>query len=257
MKVNVLWDTGSSLSFITSNLAKRLHLKGTPIKLEIESIGGNIKSIDSFWYSVYLKDERGINVPIDVVDIEVISTYINHIKRSDIQKIFPWLNSKRLKCPEGAEIEILVGFQYAAYHPTRIDNSGHLLLLENRFGYAIAGEYCTSSHINKKYVKYATVLHSMHDINTFNLIENIGVTCQPECGGCRCGKCHVGGKEMSLKDEREYNLIESKITYLPEKGKWEAGYPYIKDPLSLQENRNSAFNMLKSTEKRLKKELSI
>ena len=34
--------------------------------------------------------------------------------------------------------------------------------------------------------------------------ESIGVHCEPKCGGCHCGRCAVGSKQMSLKDEREY-----------------------------------------------------
>ena len=34
--------------------------------------------------------------------------------------------------------------------------------------------------------------------------ENIGVNCNPQCGNCRCGKCALGAKQMTLKDEKEY-----------------------------------------------------
>ena len=42
---------------------------------------------------------------------------------------------------------------------------------------------------------------------------------------------------MSLKDEREYNLIESNLTYLPEKKRWLASYPWIRDPSELPDNK--------------------
>ena len=32
--------------------------------------------------------------------------------------------------------------------------------------------------------------------------ENVGTECKPRCGGCLCGKCPLGSKQMSLKDER-------------------------------------------------------
>ena len=211
----------------------------------MESIGSMVRSIDSQWYSLILKDERGMEVPIKAVGIDVISSSVNHIKVDEIDKIFPWIDVNRVKCPIKGQIDILIGFQYAAYHPTIIDNSEHLLLLENRFGFTIAGEYPE--------IQYGTVLHNVPNIDRFNLIENIGVTCQPQCRGCSCGKCHIGGKDMSIKDEREYRLIESKIEYQPEKRKWKASYPYIKDHLELPENRNIAYNLLKSTEKRLRK----
>ena len=41
--------------------------------------------------------------------------------------------------------------------------------------------------------------------------DNIGVECNPKCGGCRCGQCPVGAKPMSLKDEREYEKFKANL----------------------------------------------
>ena len=30
--------------------------------------------------------------------------------------------------------------------------------------------------------------------------ESIGVECSPRCGGCRCGTCATGSKQMSIKN---------------------------------------------------------
>ena len=246
-----MWDSGSSLSFVAFKLAKQLNLKGERVNLEIESLGGEVKSIDSHWYTLMLKDEKRIKIPIKAVGIDIISSSSNRIEDIEVKRLFPWIESKRVRCSTGSQIKILIGFQYTAYHPTRVDNSGHLLLLENRFGFTVAGKYIGIDSPTVKLVKHAMVLHSVPHINTFNLIENLGVSCQPECGGCRCGKCHIGWKEMSIKDEREYKLIESKITYQPDRSRWIASYPYIKDPLYLPDNRDTIYNILKSTERRL------
>ena len=37
--------------------------------------------------------------------------------------------------------------------------------------------------------------------------ENIGAECSPKCGNCHCGRCPPGGKQMSLKDERDYSMF--------------------------------------------------
>ena len=39
--------------------------------------------------------------------------------------------------------------------------------------------------------------------------------CEPKCGGCQCGKCTVGSKQMSLKDEREYERFRHNLKYEP------------------------------------------
>ncbi|KAI7800929.1 gag-pol fusion polyprotein, partial [Triplophysa rosa] len=38
--------------------------------------------------------------------------------------------------------------------------------------------------------------------------------CEPKCGGCRCGNCQPGGKEMTLAEERELEIIRSGLTYV-------------------------------------------
>lgn len=58
---------------------------------------------------------------------------------------------------------------------------------------------------------------------------------------------------MTLKEEREYKLIEDRLIYKPDQKKWEAGYPWIKDPRTLPDNRPFVLGALKATERRLKK----
>ena len=48
--INVLWDGGSTLSFITFELAKRLKLSGQKVKLEIVKVGGETNILDSRRY---------------------------------------------------------------------------------------------------------------------------------------------------------------------------------------------------------------
>lgn len=57
---------------------------------------------------------------------------------------------------------------------------------------------------------------------------------------------------MTLKEEREYKMIEDKLTYRADRKKWEAGYPWIKDPKALPDNKEAALATLKATEKRLR-----
>ena len=63
----------------------------------------------------------------------------------------------------------------------------------------------------------------------------------------------IPGETMTLKEEEEYNLIESNFTYLPDERKWQAGYPWIKDPWNLPNNRYAALTALRATERRLTK----
>ena len=46
---------------------------------------------------------------------------------------------------------------------------------------------------------------------------------------------------MTLKEEREYKLIESGLTYLPDERRWTAKLPWIKDPYLLPNNKVSRY----------------
>ena len=47
--------------------------------------------------------------------------------------------------------------------------------------------------------------------------DKIGAECNPKCGACACGKCPLGSKTMSIKDEREYKKFCENM-YLDEIG---------------------------------------
>ena len=70
-------------------------------------------------------------------------------------------------------------------------------------------------------------------------IESLG-------GSCRCGKCPPGGKEYTLKEERELALIEIGLSH---EGKtFTAVYPWIIDPSLLPDNKLQAVAVLHSLE---------
>ena len=62
-----LWDGGSTLCFITFGLANKLHLQGDPIALEVITIGGNFKRIDSQKYMLWLVDKKGRRMAVEVI----------------------------------------------------------------------------------------------------------------------------------------------------------------------------------------------
>ena len=87
----------------------------------------------------------------------------------------------------------------------------------------------------------------------FYNIENLGIECSPRCGGCKCGKCSLGSKNYTIKEEKELALIEKNLHYDQEAKRWIAEYPWIRDPKDLPDNKKAAFAKLISTERRLAK----
>ena len=98
----------------------------------------------------------------------------------------------------------------------------------------------------------ALVMH-VSKMDTFFEIESLGVTCEPKCGGCRCGRCQLGGKNMTMKDEMEYQMIDQGLKFNEERGRWVAKYPWIRPPDELPDNRKVALAILRSLERRLKR----
>ena len=88
-------------------------------------------------------------------------------------------------------------------------------------------------------------------LDAFILGEQLGTTCFPRCGSCKCGKCPLPGHSFSFKEEQELQLIQSKLRYLEDPGRWITGYPWIIDPRSLPDNYVAAFSTLCRTEKTL------
>ena len=71
-------------------------------------------------------------------------------------------------------------------------------------------------------------------------------------GRCYCGNCPLGGKNCTIKEEREMALIEKNLEYC-DKGFWIVGYPWIKDISKLPDNIHYAYKTLVQTEKRLRR----
>ena len=249
--VNVLWDGGATVSLITFKKAETIGLYGKPIKITVIMVGGKEKRINSFEYNLSLIDKSDKEVVLRVYGIEQISTAVEKIKIDEVVKLFPNLQAKDIERPEG-EIDVLIGLEYAGFHPVRTNSNGHLLLLSNQFGKCIGGSYPLLVEGTRKVIQHVTIHHVKGvDIKEFYDIESLGISCSPKCGNCKCGHCPVGSKPYSIREERELNLIEKGLE-LKDKT-WYANYPWIRDPNDLPDNYATAYAMLRSTERRLAK----
>ena len=91
-------------------------------------------------------------------------------------------------------------------------------------------------------------------------MENIGVDCTPKCGNCSCGTCAVGGRMMSIKEEREYEVIRSNLEYdaigtQADPGPYfRSSLPWEIDKSNLGNNRSAVLGTLNATLKRIEKD---
>ena len=143
--------------------------------------------------------------------------------------------------PAKGEIDCLIGYDYAAFHPVKIQSIDNLLLLKNQFGYVIGRTHPSIVEEPNKVIQQGMVNHVSATVEDFYTFESLCIQCKPQCGSCKCGKCH---RKMSLQEEKEYKLIEY-IIYDHDCKKWIASYPRIKNPMELPDNRDYVLAALK------------
>ena len=82
----------------------------------------------------------------------------------------------------------------------------------------------------QKLVQHIVIRHiECVKLEDFYSTEAMGVQCYPTCGSCP-----IGGKNYTLREERELNLIDKGLRH--EDGYWVAKYPCIRDPNNLPDN---------------------
>ena len=205
-----------------------------------------------------IRDLKGELVEITVQQVDKISSQINQVDRSTVEKLFPEFHSM-IQYPLEGPIDLLIGMRYGGYQPVCIKAHNHLLTMQNRFGTLVAGWHESfNSQVSIEpsvlHMRNGTVMHMSGSVaEKFFEIESLGVRCQPACGGCRCGKCHPGGKNMTLAEEKEYNQMKENIIFNPATGRYCTKYPWTDDRKKLVYNETMAFAVMRSTEKQLKR----
>ena len=252
-----LWDAGADISFITNSKAKQLNLKGKPVTLNFTTAGGQRNVIESMVYNLKLCDKKFKVQQLNVFGIDKKTGPIAEIGLEFIKKSFNDVTVDEIIRPSG-EVDVLIGYDYAGWHPIPERISGHLMILNNIFGKCVGGR-CSSivENIEKSNFTTSSVnfTQSNGSLEQFMSIESLGVQCDPKCGGCKCGTCPIGGKQYTLKEERELKMIEANLEF---KGTyWITGYPWLMDPKLLPDNYAYALKRLEATERRLKHDTDL
>lgn len=106
---------------------------GEKIRIEIVKVGGVVEEFGSFRYSMTLVDKLGSVTKITVLGIERISSDIEVVNVEEVITLKN-LKAQDVDRPKEGEVDCLIGYEYAAFHPSLIKAIGHLLLFHNRFG---------------------------------------------------------------------------------------------------------------------------
>ena len=155
---------------------------------------------------------------------------------NSILKLFPGTYHTEIMRPIG-EVDILIGLDYAAFHPQMIQNNKHLVLYRNKFGKCLGGTYPTLMEGTQKCNDTVHINHFPSSV----LDEFLEVEV---AAGEKC--------DYSIKEIRELKLIKTRLKY--KENCWEENLPWIRDPRELPNNKFVVTSILKSTERRLLKE---
>ena len=265
--ISTLYDSGASLSVISHHLAQYLGLKGDDIELSIVKVGNTIENIKSKIYYLTLFDLYGTEWYLNVIGLDQITTDHSYVNIREIAKHLE-VNESDISRPKG-RVDLLIGVDYCSLLPQVVKTKDNLQLLQNSFGFCVRGVTNSFGVNHNKFHHINFGLNHMtcnttndilihhnknfeNNVEEFFTIENMGVECNPRCGGCRCGKC-LFGDQLSIKDHREMNLIIEGLSYDYNGRKWTVTYPWIREPNELPNNFSLAFSCLKSTERRLSK----
>ncbi len=219
------------------------------------------------------------------------------IKPERLKEFFPEVELEELRRPK--EVELLISHREGRLAPQRKRVVGDLVLWESPLGKTVGGahpdlfeEVEVATHESKTHfarsmrtaaVKYEEIIRDRSETESSNLKnehlvhakftaatnreflewwrwESIGAACEPKCGGCRCGNCQPGGKEMTLAEEKELEIIKKGLTYIMKEDThvnsphWDAKYPWIEDPTSPPNNKSAVEATFLKTERQLERE---
>ena len=204
--MNVMWDSGATVSMITFDKARAFGLSGVNAKITIVKVGGVRETIESRIYDVPICDKEGNFHIFQAYGIPQISSAIDAIETTELAAEFE-INPNEVARPKG-NIDMLIGFEYAGFHPEREKSKGHLVLMKNTFGRCLSGSHAMLVEKTQMCVQKIKKINKVR-LEDFYSNESLGVSCSPKCGSCRCGTCPIGGKQYTIQQERELAMIDS------------------------------------------------
>ncbi|KAJ8039805.1 hypothetical protein HOLleu_13921 [Holothuria leucospilota] len=246
--LNTVFDSGATASVVTHKAARRIGAKGVPVTITVTKVGREEVQLETKLYEVELRLPGGREVAlIKAYGMVVITKDLKYQKIEHLARVLE-IEENKVTRPVG-KVDLLIGLDHADLHPQKVRAVDHLVLFEGPFGCWLGGRHPVCENEVFAGIHLTQVGMSM---DQFLTIESLGVSCNPKCGGCKCGKCPPGAKEYTLQEERELDLIENGLKF--KNNRWEAKYPWVKDPKGLPDNRVVAVAKVKPLEKRLSKD---
>ena len=293
-KVGALIDLASDTNYITHEAAGELDLRSEDVTLIVHGVGGMQVTVQTKRYLLKIRvtTPKGTLRAHQLVcyGLDSIAEVNRYVSPKRLQKIFPDVSLNELVRP--TKIKLLISHKEGQLVPQKVRSVGDLVLWDGPLGKTVGGSHpdlledaTVTAHDSRTHfarsmraaaAKYkeitsdcavqppgltqATTSAASRDFIDWWKWDSIGAACEPRCGGCRCGNCQPGGKEMTISEERELEQIKSGLTYVAkdhhsEKPHWHAKYPWMEDPATLPNNRRAVEATFLRTEKQLAREM--
>ena len=247
--VPIFADNGSDISFVNEQSAKRRGYKQVGSRtLNITTING----IQQVRTKIY-------NVPIIRIDGQIENIQCHSINKpvtnrskgvniKEVGKLFPKYKPLARLDRDERPCEILLGLDYYQLHPRQtVGRNKSLSINRGPLGDTLVGTIDNDSHKEESWSSHSYYITKAQDSTWCKFItgEDLGISINPTCGGCKCGGCPLIGHRFSFKEEQEMDLIKSGLAF--EDGRWTCKIPWIKSPDSLPDNKYIAKATLNST----------
>ena len=124
---------GSTLSLVTKEYVTRNKLCGVPILYDLETVGGNVSTQNTWLYEITIMDRNNEPHKIKAFQIDEICSNLKRVNTDKFAKLFPSTSHLDIRRPKG-KVDLLVGNNYASLHPNKKYVSDGLVIYESMFG---------------------------------------------------------------------------------------------------------------------------
>ena len=274
----LFWDNGSTCSLILTETAELFRCPGEPVQITIDTING-LLTRDTKLYCIELVDNAGNRVLVRAFGVEDISEIRNVVNVEQVKENFSsevqsqW--GKIKKRPKG-KVHMLVGQEYAGFHPVPYEAHGNLVVYRSMFGqgwllsgnnpYIDVEKYKFGEEVAALRVSRVTVVNqSSHRIGvsqarfSFNQqrdyysYDSLGVEPPRRCQSCKgCRECSWRGHQLSKQESYELEYMENCVDFRD--GKFHIKFPFLVDPHELSDNYRQVVRIAEWEEKKLEQE---
>ena len=268
-KVNIgttiLFDCGATTCLISAKLARYLGLRGKLRWVSILRAGDKEPEVSlRYHHTATLTTNEGVQHKIQFLEVDHISDLGPLPLPDKLYELFPHVPAGALERPIH-DVGILIGQNAAALLPIGGDGKnlvGNLRLLKIPFGKGFTVGGChpevkmdpssTKANLYRRsiinHISSSSLERAFPDIAEIPL--QLPRTCS-KCVGCK--QCRYEVQEISLKEQKELQMLRAAVRLDPEAQVCVASYPELDPGLPYSDNRWQAVAMASSLEKQLQK----